>query len=91
MSNTKVKRNVFSLNFNELEKEYLPDELNDSDEIYNLKLKLKQLDEVSRRILILYSDTGSLKECSKILNVSVSSLRNYLKDIKNRNRDLWYT
>lgn len=69
----------------ELKKEFLPDNLNDTETNYQLKnYVFNRLTEPERKVLLLYAEYSSLKKVAKILNVSHQSISNYLKKIREK-------
>ena len=54
------------------QEEYLPNVLEDSEEIFKLKTIVNNLPEVDRIIFLAYVELRSLTELSKILGISTS-------------------
>lgn len=55
------------------QEEYLPDILEDSEEIFKLKTIVNNLPEVDRIIFLAYVELRSFTELSKVLGISRSS------------------
>lgn len=51
--------------------EYSSDPLKDPEEIYDLKTIIESLSHTDRTLITVYADTGSLKETSALLHISI--------------------
>mgnify|MGYP002868282634 CR=1 FL=1 len=83
------------ININEILEEYKPDNDIFSEEEFNIK-KLKniifnELDEVERRIILIYAETGSLRKLGKELGVCASTALSKIKEIRKKIYDKYYT
>lgn len=70
------------LTLTDISNEYLPDALQDDDEMFRLKTIIQQLSPSDRNILLLYSEEESLRHAAKKLGVSSGTL--YLKILEIR-------
>ena len=64
--------------------EYLPNILEDSEEMYSLKTIINNLPEVEKVIFLAYTELRSFTELSKILNVSRSTCFWLVKGIREK-------
>ena len=64
--------------------EYLPDVMEDSEEMYSLKTIINRLPEVEKVIFLAYTELRSFTELSKILNVSRSTCFWLVKGIREK-------
>ena len=65
-------------------KEYEPDILEDSEEMYKLKSIIQNLPEVEKVIFLAYTELRSFTELSQVLNVSRSTCFWIVKDIRRK-------
>ena len=65
-------------------KEYEPNILEDSEEMYSLKTIINNLPEVEKVIFLAYTELRSFTELSKILNVSRSTCFWLVKGIREK-------
>ena len=65
-------------------KEYEPNILEDSEEMYSLKSIIQDLPEVEKVIFLAYTELRSFTELSKILNVSRSTCFWLVKGIREK-------
>ena len=63
-------------------KEYEPNILEDSEEMYSLKSIIQDLPEVEKVIFLAYTELRSFTELSKILNVSRSTCFWMIRNIR---------
>ena len=66
---------IIQTNFN-------PNPMKDTEQEYRLKCTLNKLNEVDRRILILYAEYASIRDVAKILNTTYHYINKKLKGIK---------
>ena len=66
-----------------IEEEYEGDFLKDDDQMFKLKEIIKNLDDLDRAILIVYSDEGSMAKAGKKFNVSAATIYTNIKRIRN--------
>ena len=66
------------------QEEYLPNVLEDSEEIFKLKTIVNNLPEVDRIIFLAYVELRSFTELSKVLNVSRSTCFWMVKNIRSK-------
>ena len=85
------KNNVLRVQLADLE-QYKPDQSiwqADTDKVHKIKLVIAyRLNEVERRIILLYAELGSCKKLGKILNVSASTAYLQVKQIQKKIIDL---
>ena len=84
----KVRKKTTAVNIAAIADIYRPDVMSDSESQYALKEKLQRLDEVDRRILMLYAEYQSLPKVAAILNVSTASVRLYINKIRQKWKEL---
>lgn len=65
-----------------IEEEYEGDFLKDDDQMFKLKEIIKNLDDLDRAILIVYSDEGSMAKAGKKFNVSAATIYTNIKRIR---------
>ena len=65
-----------------IEEEYEGDFLKDDDQMFKLKEIIKNLDDLDRAILIVYSDEGSMAKAGKKFNVSAATIYTNVKRIR---------
>lgn len=65
-----------------IEEEYIGDFLKDDDQMFKLKEIIKNLDDLDRAILIVYSDEGSMKKAGDKFNVSAATIYTNIKRIR---------
>lgn len=65
-----------------IEEEYEGDFLKDDDQMFKLKEIIKNLDDLDRAILIVYSDEGSMAKTGKKFNVSSATIYSNIKRIR---------
>ena len=73
------------LNIKEIESEYKPDTSIwriDDNKMHRLKNVIQDLNEIDRRIILLYAETGSQREVAKALGVSVATTNGIIKRIR---------
>lgn len=56
----------------------------DTDEMYTLKTKILGLDQTDRTIILLYLELQSMEKVGKVLNVSPSTIYQYIKKIREK-------
>lgn len=66
-----------------IEEEYEGDFLKDDDQMFKLKEIIKNLDDLDRAILIVYSDEGSMAKAARKFNVSAATIYTNIKRIRN--------
>ena len=66
-----------------IQQTFKPDPMKDTEQEYRLKSALSNLNEVDRRILILYAEYASIRDVAKILNTSYHYVSKKLKSIRN--------
>lgn len=64
--------------------EYLPDVMEDSEDLFKLKTIIQDLPEVEKVIFLAYTELRSFTELSKILNVSRSTCFWLVKGIREK-------
>lgn len=64
--------------------EYEPDTFQDNDEIFQLKSIVENLNEIDKRVLILYADLHSLRNVAKVLDTTVYFVDSRLRDIRQK-------
>ena len=62
--------------------DYEPDPLKDTEEMYALKMSIKNLPVGDRAILLLYTDLGSIYKVGELLHVHPTTVYSNLKRIK---------
>ena len=67
--------------------EYEPDTFQDDDNIFQLKKIVENLNEVDKRILILYADLHSLRNVAKVLDTTLYFVHNKLQSIRQKIND----
>ena len=82
MKQHKVSRQKIQTNLRNIIEIYTPDAMTDSESQYDMLTKLQRLDEVDRRILMVYAEVQSLQQVANILGVSLTSVRNYIRQIR---------
>lgn len=70
------------ISLEKIEKEYLPDILNDTDESLKLKKVISELDDLDRSILIVYADTGSMSKTARKFSVSPATIYSRISKIR---------
>lgn len=65
-----------------IEEEYEGDFLKDDDQMFKLKEIIKNLDDLDRAILIVYSDEGSMAKAARKFNVSAATIYTNVKKIR---------
>lgn len=71
------------ISLKKIEEEYEGDFLKDDDRMFKLKEIIKNLDDLDRAILIVYSDEGSMAKAGKKFNVSAATIYSNIKRIRN--------
>lgn len=71
------------ISLKKIEEEYEGDFLKDDDQMFKLKEIIKNLDDLDRAILIVYSDEGSMKKAGDKFNVSAATIYSNIKRIRN--------
>ena len=64
--------------------EYLPDVMEDSEDLYKLKSIIQDLPEIEKIIFLAYTELRSFTELSKILNVSRSTCFWMIRNIRSK-------
>lgn len=86
----KQKTIMEKIDFNSILEEYKEDNSifsNESDQLRKIKYTIwHELDDTDRRILLLYSETGNMRDTAKMLRVSASTICLRVKKI----RDIFY-
>ena len=81
-------QNELNINLEDILEEYKEDDSIFSEEEPRIKkikrLIYEDLDEVDRRVILLYAELGSLRKLGKALGVSASSAFFKVSDIKNK-------
>lgn len=81
-----MKQKNMEVKMSDLFQEYAEDDSifnKESDRLRNLKHVLwHELNDTDRRILLLYCETGNLRDAAKLLNVSASTLCIKMKTIR---------
>ena len=62
---------------------FKPDPMKDTENEYNLKCTLNHLNDVDKRILILYAEYASIRDVAKILGSTYHYVSKKLKEIRN--------
>lgn len=70
------------ISLQKIEEEYEGDFLKDDDQMFKLKEIIKNLDDLDRAILIVYSDEGSMKKAGDKFNVSAATIYTNIKRIR---------
>lgn len=70
------------ISLSKIEEEYKGDFLKDDEKMFKLKEIIKNLDDLDRAILIVYSDEGSMAKAGKIFNVSAATIYTNIKRIR---------
>ena len=70
------------ISLSKIEEEYIGDILKDDDQMFKLKEIIKNLDDLDRAILIVYSDEGSMAKAGKKFNVSAATIYTNIKRIR---------
>lgn len=78
----KQKINIKPTELRNIMSEYIPDQLNDSEELYNIKQAITALPKSDQIIFILYTELESEKKVSDLLGVSRSPIHKLLSSIK---------
>lgn len=73
--------------FAKVEAEYLPDPLQDTDEMLAVKSRLFRLSEAERRIACVYMEEGSYAGVSRFFGVSVPTARKYCQRVMEKLRN----
>lgn len=66
--------------FSKIEEEYRPN-IEDTDEMLNIKEKFFNLSEAERRIFMVYMDEGTYSGVAKFFGVSCPTAKKYIKRI----------
>lgn len=64
--------------------EYQPNVLQDDDTTFQLKSVIQNLNEIDKRVLILYADLHSLRNVAKVLDTTVYFVDSKLRDIRKK-------
>lgn len=88
-----MKRTMTTIDIEEILDDYRPNDDDifneDTEEMKKLKkIIYTNLDEVDRRVILLYAELGSLRKLGSILGVSASSAFLKIKTIKKKIHDL---
>lgn len=70
------------ISLKKIEEEYEGDFLKDDDQMFKLKEIIKNLDDLDRAILIVYSDEGSMAKAGRKFNVSAATIYTNVKRIR---------
>lgn len=62
---------------------FKPNIFRDTESEYNLKCALNRLNEVDKRIIILYAEYSSIRDVAKILDTTYHYVSKKLKEIRN--------
>lgn len=65
-----------------IEEEYLGDIFKDTEEMYLLKERIQNLDELDRALLIIYADEMSMAKTAKKFGVSPATIHSNIKRIR---------
>lgn len=65
-----------------IEEEYLGDMMTDTEEMYLLKERIQELDELDRALLIIYADEMSMAKTAKKFGVSPATIHSNIKRIR---------
>ena len=63
--------------------DYEPDPLKDTEEMYALKMSIKNLPVGDRAMMLLYADLGSIYKVGSLLRVHPTTVYSNIKRIKN--------
>ena len=77
-----MKSHKQQISLKKIEEEYEGDFLKDDDQMFKLKEIIKNLDDLDRAILIVYSDEGSMAKAGKKFNVSAATIYTNVKRIR---------
>lgn len=64
--------------------EYEPNTFQDDDNSFQLKTVIQNLNEIDKRVLILYADLHSLRNVAKVLDTTVYFVDSKLRDIRKK-------
>lgn len=62
---------------------FKPNIMRDTEQAYRLKSALNHLNEVDKRIIILYAELSSIRDVAKILDTTYHYISKKLKNIRN--------
>lgn len=62
---------------------FKPNPMTDTEQEYRLKSSLNRLNEVDKRIIILYAELSSIRDVAKILDTTYHYVSKKLKEIRN--------
>lgn len=65
-----------------IEEEYLGDIFKDDEEMYLLKERIQNLDDLDRALLIIYADEMSMAKTAKKFGVSPATIHSNIKRIR---------
>lgn len=65
-----------------IEEEYLGDIFRDDDRMYKIKEIIKDLDDLDRALLIVYTDEESMAKTGKLFSVSPATICGRIKRIR---------
>ena len=65
-----------------IEEEYLGDIFKDDEEMYMLKERIQNLDDLDRALLIIYADEMSMAKTAKKFGVSPATIHSNIKRIR---------
>lgn len=81
-------KKINDIDINDLISEYSPNEdIFTSDNVMMVKLKriiMNDLDEIDKRVILLYADLSSQRKVADILGVSTSTVNNKIKEIREK-------
>ena len=66
-----------------IQQTFRPNLMRDTEQEYRLKSALNRLNEVDRRIIILYAEYSSIRDVAKILDTTYHFVSKKLKEIRN--------
>lgn len=66
------------------DEEWIPNTLNDEEQIYRLKEAIQQLRPVERKIFLTYVEGGTYTSVAKEYSVSVPTAKKYIQMVKNK-------
>ena len=66
------------------EEDYVPDCLNDEEEVYRLKEALNKLNGVQKQIFLNYCEIGTYAGTARYYGVSVPTIKKYVGEIRNK-------
>lgn len=83
-----MTKQIKKIDIRKIENDYKPDETLFSEENEFIrrikKIVLNELDEVDKRILLIYAEKGNQRETGKLLGVSAATINQKIKDIRQK-------